>query len=122
MRTPEGKRYGGALARLRKRAGLTQATLAERLGKTKKQISAWETGATLPKLDSVAAYLRVVGSSWREFAAELEGAGPAQPEAVREGLSAFDDLVQRAVTAVAEETVRRLADELGRRRLRRGEE
>ena len=46
----EFKGFGENLARLRKKAGLTQQQLADKLGFSNKTISKWETGETLPEI------------------------------------------------------------------------
>lgn len=55
---------GGDLIReSRKRAGLTQAALAERLGTTQSVIARWESGRVEPKFETVRTVLRAAGFS-----------------------------------------------------------
>jgi transcriptional regulator with XRE-family HTH domain len=49
------------LREARLRAGLTQETLAERVGKTRPQIARWETGAVAPSLDTLVDLIRACG-------------------------------------------------------------
>jgi transcriptional regulator with XRE-family HTH domain len=53
---------GGELIReARKRAGLTQVELAERLGTTQPQIARWENGKTSPSFRAVVEAIRACG-------------------------------------------------------------
>lgn len=53
---------GGDLIReARRRAGLTQAQLAERAGTTQSAIARWETGKSAPSFDNVARLVRLCG-------------------------------------------------------------
>lgn len=53
---------GGQLIReARRRAGLTQAQLAERAGTTQSGIARWEAGRTSPSLDDVRRLVRLCG-------------------------------------------------------------
>lgn len=55
-------RSGGELIReARKRAGLSQQELAERLGTTQSVIARWETGARSPTLDALRRAVRACG-------------------------------------------------------------
>lgn len=54
--------YGGELVKeARKRAGLTQAELAERLATTQAQIARWEAGKTSPSFRRVVEAIRACG-------------------------------------------------------------
>jgi len=53
---------GGALiAEARKRAGITQAELATRLGTHQSVVARWETGRSRPDFDTVRRAIRVAG-------------------------------------------------------------
>lgn len=54
------QRFGKRVAALRKRAGLTQAVLAERIGTSPEVVSRIEHGASSPALERVAAIARVL--------------------------------------------------------------
>lgn len=47
------KRFGAALGRMRQRAGLTQAALAEEIGSKQSTLSSWERGEFEPPPDAV---------------------------------------------------------------------
>ena len=49
---------GSLIREARKRAGLTQAELAERLGKTQSEIGRWERGEVKPSLETLRAVVR----------------------------------------------------------------
>lgn len=49
------------LVSLRRRAGLSQTKLAERLGTKQSCVSQWETGEVTPTIDSVARYAAEFG-------------------------------------------------------------
>jgi len=57
----------------RLRAGLTQAALAERLGRDRAQIARWETGGQEPSFENVRAVVEACG-----FVLKLEIAEPEQ--------------------------------------------
>ena len=58
----------------RKRAGLSQEALAERLGVSRQAVSKWETGEALPETGKLAALAAELGVSvdWLLSEAELE--------------------------------------------------
>lgn len=51
----------------RRRAGISQVTVAEALGTTRRQISRWEHGAYTPRVDELYAYAEVVGVALAEL-------------------------------------------------------
>lgn len=56
-------KFGRRLAELRRRAGLTQQALGEKLGVTNKTVSRWETGAYLPDAEMLCLLSRALGVS-----------------------------------------------------------
>lgn len=58
---------GKALIRLRERTGLSQAAVARRAGCGKSQLSKYENGKELPKLDSLERVLTALGASYISF-------------------------------------------------------
>lgn len=52
---------GSLVREARKRAGLTQTELAERLGKTQSEIGRWERGDVKPSLETVRSVIRACG-------------------------------------------------------------
>ena len=68
-----------ALIRARKEAGLTQAELAERMGRQQSIISEIESGRRSPRLDTLAAAARAL---WLELRVDFVAPSPA-PEGSR---------------------------------------
>jgi transcriptional regulator with XRE-family HTH domain len=52
---------GNLIAEARRRAGLTQAQLAGRIGSHQSVVARWETGRTHPDFDTVVSALRAAG-------------------------------------------------------------
>ncbi len=71
----------------RKRAGLSQEALAERLGVSRQAVSKWETGEALPETNKLAALAERLGVSVDWLLSEDEPEEPqAQPRDWTEGL------------------------------------
>lgn len=70
------------LIEARKSSGLTQATLAQRLGKPQSYVSKCELGERQVNVVELVTICRALGLSWPEFAAQLEELIPP-----REGVS-----------------------------------
>lgn len=71
----------------RKRAGLSQEALAERLGVSRQAVSKWETGEALPETNKLAALAEALGVSVDWLLSEDEPEEPqAQPGDWTEGL------------------------------------
>lgn len=66
---------GAALRLLREQAGLSQTRVAREAGMSKSQLSKYETGRELPKLDSLARILRALGVQplWLFYIADMLG-------------------------------------------------
>ena len=47
------KTFGDNLSKSRKKAGLSQEELAEKMGLTRQTISKWETGASVPDVEEL---------------------------------------------------------------------
>lgn len=65
---------------LRRKAGLSQEQLAERLEVTRQTVSKWETGRSVPDLEKLEAMARVFGVTLNELTGTGEPA-PGQPAA-----------------------------------------
>jgi transcriptional regulator with XRE-family HTH domain len=66
---------GAALRILREQAGLSQTDVSRQAGMSKSQLSKYETGRELPKLDSLARILRALGVQplWLFYIADMLG-------------------------------------------------
>ena len=62
----------------RKRAGLSQEALAERLGVSRQAVSKWETGEALPETGKLAALAAALGVTVDWLLSEAE---PEEPQA-----------------------------------------
>lgn len=69
------------LAALRKRAGLSQGDVAERLNVSRQAVSRWETGFTVPSTDNLSHLGRLYGVTLDEL---LSYSAPLPPEKPRE--------------------------------------
>ena len=85
----------------RLRAGLTQAALAERLGRDRAQIARWETGGQEPSFENVRGVVEACG-----FVLKLEIAEPEQDVAL-------DAELETSLLQAPQQRVQALLDELG---------
>lgn len=69
------------LTALRKRAGLSQGDVAERLNVSRQAVSRWETGLTVPSTDNLSRLGRLYGVTLDEL---LSYSAPLPPEKPRE--------------------------------------
>ena len=93
------KEYVGAnIAAYRKRAGLTQAMLAQKLNYTDKAVSKWERGESVPDVVTLASLAEFLGITVNDLLAD--------PNALPEHTGA----VQQAMGRVVEKTLKRKAD------------
>lgn len=69
------------LAALRKRAGLSQGDVAERLNVSRQAVSRWETGFTVPSTDNLSRLGRLYGVTLDDL---LSYSAPLPPEKPRE--------------------------------------
>ena len=93
------KEYVGAnIAAYRKRAGLTQAMLAQKLNYTDKAVSKWERGESVPDVVTLASLADFLGITVNDLLAD--------PNALPEHTGA----VQQAMERVVEKTLKRKAD------------
>ena len=108
---------GPALARLRSHRGQSQAAVARAAGIGKSQLSKYESGKELPKMESLERVLAALGLGQLDFFYTLllvdrgEDRGPASPAG--EPLVVFDRLMS-AVLALYREIVMK-TDRCGRR-------
>lgn len=66
-------KFGNYIYSLRRRAGITQAEMAEQLGVTNKAVSKWETGKAKPKTDTLRRMANLFGISIDELLQIREG-------------------------------------------------
>jgi transcriptional regulator with XRE-family HTH domain len=93
------KNYVGAnIASYRKRAGLTQAMLAQKLNYSDKAVSKWERGESVPDVVTLAALAELLSITVNDLLAD--------PNALPEHTGA----VQQAMGRVVERTLKRKAD------------
>lgn len=88
---------GGHIRRLRRKADMTQQTLAERLNVTRQAVSQWENGNTQPDLDTLAAIADVFGVDMMEVIygekrMETSGTDPERRKQYLTGLIVFGTL------------------------------
>ena len=65
--------------RLRRRSGLSQEQLAEKIGVSRQAISKWEQGLSTPELDKLMALGKVFGATIDELAGEMGSDAPKGP-------------------------------------------
>lgn len=92
------RRIGGNIAACRKRCGMTQAELAEKLSYSDKAVSKWERGESIPDVLTMAALAELFGVTVDSLLAD--------PDALPEEATGLDE----AMRAVAAKTLKRKAD------------
>jgi transcriptional regulator with XRE-family HTH domain len=85
----------------RLKAGLTQAELADQLGRDRAQVARWETGGQEPSFENVQAVVDACGFSLRVEIAQ------------REESPALDTELQASLLEAPQQRVRALLDKLG---------
>ena len=85
----------------RLKAGLTQAELADRLGRDRAQVARWETGGQEPSFENLRAVVEACG-----FVLKLE-------IAERENTPELDAELERTLLQAPQQRVQGLLDELG---------
>lgn len=68
------------LAALRKRAGLSQGDVAERLNVSRQAVSRWETGFTVPSTDNLSHLGRLYGVTLDELLSYSAALLPEKPQ------------------------------------------
>lgn len=68
------------LAALRKRAGLSQGDVAERLNVSRQAVSRWETGLTVPSTDNLSRLSRLYGVTLDELLSYSAALPPEKPQ------------------------------------------
>lgn len=68
------------LAALRKRAGLSQGDVAERLNVSRQAVSRWETGFTVPSTDNLSHLGRLYGVTLDELLSYSAALPPEKPQ------------------------------------------
>ena len=79
----------------RKRAGLSQEQLAERLGVSRQAVSKWETGEATPELSKLAALCSVLNVSADWFLNDIGPEPPQEDGAAKEHSSGSPDRLER---------------------------
>ena len=79
----------------RKKEGLSQADLADRLGVSRQSVSKWETGESNPDVTKIPLLAKVLGvtADWLLSEEEPEGPKPIAERCLREEASAYPDWV-----------------------------
>lgn len=67
MRTSPRRTNSSRISEARIAAGLTQAQLASAIGCTQSMIAQWETGARLPKMQSLVRIADALHIDWRDL-------------------------------------------------------
>lgn len=85
-----GEKLGNALYELRKKSGMSQEELAERLGVSRQAVSKWECGESLPDTDNLITIAKLYGVSLDELvgnvpAESAEKGSPADTQKQEEG-------------------------------------
>ncbi len=81
----------------RKKAGMSQETLAEKIGVSRQAISKWETGEAVPELSNLKVLCDIFGvtADWMISETEPEETPKKDPVTYQDGISKFDDLTDR---------------------------
>jgi len=99
---------GQHIQELRKRAGLSQETLGERLNVSRQAVSKWESDVTIPEVDTLIAMSKLFGVTVGELLQVEQPTETAAEELTERELSAIEIIVRRYV----EETESRRAKSL----------
>ena len=94
---------GERIKTLRKRAGLTQERLAERVGLDARHLSRLETGKHFPTLDSLERIAEVLGVELAEF---FQFPGAETTEALRDYLAGFAQNASESQLRLAVKVIR----------------
>ena len=70
------KAFGDNLSKSRKKAGLSQEELAEKMGITRQTISKWETGASVPDVEELQRLCAALSASAEELICGEAGRKP----------------------------------------------
>jgi transcriptional regulator with XRE-family HTH domain len=71
-------RFGAMLQAYRKKAGLTQAQLAQRSGLPLRSLQNWEAGHRMPRAEALLALARAVGATVEQLLTQPPDAAPPQ--------------------------------------------
>jgi len=66
-KAPRDRGNASPIARMRMAAGLTQGQLAEKLGCLQKDVSIWERGKSLPRLDTAYRMAKILGCAMEDL-------------------------------------------------------
>lgn len=88
---------GQHIQELRKRAGLSQETLGERLNVSRQAVSKWESDVTIPEVDTLIAMSKLFGVTVGELLQVEQPAETAAEELTERELSAIETIVRRYV-------------------------
>jgi DNA-binding XRE family transcriptional regulator len=101
------KRFAQRVSQLRKRCGMTQSDLGERIGRTVKTVSAIERGRLFPPLDTLLALCHAFDTTISELTAGIDGTqlgryqaspSPELTAAIAKARSALDEIARVAAT------------------------
>lgn len=82
----------------RKKSGLSQEALAEKIGVSRQAVSKWETGEAVPEIGKLPLLSKTFGVTSDWLLSEEEPAKEAQkPVASADGISKFDSLTDRII-------------------------
>lgn len=102
---------GKALIRLRERKGVSQASVARAAGIGKSQLSKYEHGKELPKLESLERVLGALGASYFELSWILDVVDrgePARPARSRQNIDEMFNNLTRGIFVLHREVVKEL--------------
>lgn len=95
---------GRKIAEARKRAGLSQEELAEKIGVTAQAVSKWENGRNMPDLDNLFLLADATGTSYRLILGDPEAVDPAELD-IRERLFRETNMYTRLKTTALVENL-----------------
>lgn len=98
---------GQRIAECRKKQGLSQEALGERLGLSRQAVSKWEADGTLPEIDKLIALSRLFGVSVGWLLGVEELPQPEQEPLTEEQLNAMEQLIMLYTAYPQKETGRR---------------
>ena len=92
---------GQKIQTLRKRQGMTQEQLAQRLGVSRQAVSRWEVGASAPGMDNLLALSKLYGVSLDELVGEAEPGAALGTQGAEAELTRYRHLNNRLGAALA---------------------
>ncbi len=99
--------FGGWLASMRERQGITQQQMADRVGITRVQLARWEAGASLPRREVIPAISQAYGADLAETY-ERAGYAPGSRTDLGPWAEAVARRIERRASVLAPERRRAL--------------